>query len=66
MTTTFAAPRGRIYDDITHTIVADAGGFTSGNIPKNGTFSTMFITPGTYDYHCSIHPSMVGSIVVNP
>jgi len=53
-------------DGTTHTITADGGAFNSGNIGGGGTFSHTFTTPGTYAYHCSIHPTMVGSIVVNP
>jgi len=27
-------------------------------------FSALLKTPGTYDYFCSLHPKMVGHIVV--
>jgi plastocyanin len=30
------------------------------------TFSQTFTAPGEYDYFCSIHPRMVGKIVVKP
>ena len=47
-----------------HTITADDGSFTSDNIAKDGTFSFTFLTPGTYTYHCEIHPNMTGTITV--
>jgi plastocyanin len=44
-----------------------ANGFTaSGNLGRGSTHTVSFSAPGTYDYHCSLHPTMVGSIVVNP
>lgn len=33
-------------------------------LATNATFSFTFANPGTYDYHCSIHPEMHGSVVV--
>lgn len=47
-----------------HTITADDGSFTSDNVPQDGTFSFTFLTPGTYAYHCEIHPNMTGTITV--
>jgi len=54
-------------DGIAHTVTSDTGSTTlnSGNINSNGVFSFMFMTAGTYNYHCAIHPSMVGKVVVN-
>ena len=53
-------------DGVTHTVTSDtAGQFNSGNVAANGVFSFMFMTVGTYNYHCSIHPSMIAKIVVN-
>lgn len=44
-----------------------AGAFpSSGNLGRGGTHTVSFNAAGTYQYHCSIHPGMVGSIVVNP
>ncbi|MGH7631502.1 MAG: cupredoxin domain-containing protein [Gemmatimonadales bacterium] len=44
-----------------------AGAFPpSGNLGGNQTHTVSFTAQGTYDYHCSVHPNMVGTIVVNP
>jgi plastocyanin len=51
-------------DTIAHTSTGDAGGWNSGVIGPGGTFSANFPTSGTYTYHCSIHPDMVGTVVV--
>ncbi len=32
--------------------------------PSSGTFSFTFAQPGTFDYFCSIHNTMTGSVVV--
>ena len=67
-----------------HTTVSDNGVWTSGMLAApgggggyggggsaGGTFSFTFMTPGTFGYHCAIHPpsmypSFVGSVVVTP
>lgn len=52
-------------DGVNHPIVSDmAGMFESGNLAPNATFSNIFTIAGTYKYHCSIHPSMTGTITV--
>ncbi|MGI8690363.1 MAG: cupredoxin domain-containing protein [Thermomicrobiales bacterium] len=52
-------------DGPTHTVTSDmAGIFDSGNLAPNKSFSFTFNTPGTFAYHCSIHPTMMGSVVV--
>ena len=50
--------------NVEHTVVSDDGKFGSGVLGVNDTFSTKFATPGTYPYHCSIHPFMKGTVVV--
>jgi len=51
--------------DITvHTSTADNDGWSSGTIRPGGSFSTRFPTPGTFTYHCAIHPNMVGIVIV--
>jgi plastocyanin len=51
-------------DDEPHTAVSDTGVFKSGGMDTNESFSFKFDKPGTYHYTCSIHPRMVGTIVV--
>jgi plastocyanin len=45
-------------------VIADNGEFSSSLLAKGATFSFTFDTAGTYGYHCSIHPSMTGTVVV--
>lgn len=51
-------------DDEPHTVVSDTGLFRSSALDTNESFSFSFDKPGTYHYACSIHPRMVGTIVV--
>jgi predicted lipoprotein with Yx(FWY)xxD motif len=51
-------------DDMAHTVTATNGAFDSGDLDKGGTFSFTFTKAGTFDYICSIHPSMKGRITV--
>ncbi|HEY7801760.1 MAG TPA: plastocyanin/azurin family copper-binding protein, partial [Dehalococcoidia bacterium] len=51
----------------THTVTSDSGSamsFDSGNLPAGQTFTETFPAAGTFTYHCTIHPSMTGSVVV--
>jgi plastocyanin len=53
-------------DAIGHTVTSDTGVFDSvGTISTNGTFSYMFATAGTFTYHCKVHPTMTGTVIVN-
>jgi plastocyanin len=47
-----------------HDVVADNGEFKSQLFDKGQSFSFTFTKAGTYAYHCSIHPGMVGTVVV--
>jgi plastocyanin len=51
-------------DDEPHTVVSDTGLFRSGAVDTDENFSFKFDKPGTYHFTCSIHPRMVGTIVV--
>lgn len=44
----------------------DAGSvFDSGIMSPDATFDFVFDTAGTYDYHCTMHPQMVGTVNVS-
>ncbi len=51
-------------DDIPHVIASTDGLFKSKALDTDQTYSFTFTKPGTYSYFCSIHPKMVGKIVV--
>ena len=51
-------------DGTAHTVTADDNRFHSDFLDQGQTFSQTFSAPGTYPYHCSIHPFMKGKIVV--
>jgi plastocyanin len=51
-------------DEEPHTVVSDSGLFRSGAMDTNQSFSFRFDKPGTYRFFCSIHPRMVGTILV--
>ena len=56
-------------DSAPHQILADSGqtgvdGFSSPNMATGSTYSYTFQKAGTWAYHCSIHPSMKGTVVV--
>jgi plastocyanin len=51
-------------DDEPHTVVSNTQLFRSGALDTKETFSFKFSEPGTYHFTCSIHPRMVGTIVV--
>ena len=51
-------------DDEPHTVTSSVGVFTSPGLDTNETFSYEFSTPGTYPYHCKLHPHMTGTIIV--
>jgi plastocyanin len=51
-------------DSTTHHVVSDTGAFDSGNLNSGQSYSFTFNKTGSYPYHCSIHPSMTGTIIV--
>jgi plastocyanin len=53
-------------DDDSHTVASSSKLFKSKALDTGDKFSFTFTTPGTYAYICSVHPYMIGTIVVEP
>ncbi|HEY6770798.1 MAG TPA: cupredoxin family copper-binding protein [Candidatus Sulfotelmatobacter sp.] len=51
-------------DDIPHNVVSTDGIFKSKVRDTDEKFSYTFTKAGTYSYYCSVHPKMVGQVVV--
>lgn len=51
-------------DSVPHSATSDTGAWDSGNIPSGGSKSVTFSTSGTFPYHCTVHPMMTATIVV--
>ena len=49
---------------VAHTVTADGGTFDH-SMPSGATFSFAFTKAGSFAYHCTIHPSMHGTILVS-
>ena len=52
------------YDSASHTVTSNDGTFDSGGISTGNTFSFTFTSAGTFNYYCSPHPNMTGSVTV--
>jgi plastocyanin len=52
------------HDQDPHTVVDRSKKFNSGAMDTNDSFSYTFTEPGTYKYFCTLHPMMVGKIIV--
>jgi plastocyanin len=50
--------------NVPHTVTSDDGQFDSGVLMPGDSYTVMFKGQGTITYHCSIHPSMMGSVTV--
>lgn len=51
-------------DDTPHTVASSSKLFKSKVLDTDGSFSFTFTTPGMYEYFCSLHPYMTGTVVV--
>ena len=54
------------FDDggLEHTVTEDNNAFDSGRM-SSGTYSRTFETPGTVNYHCTVHARMRGTVIVS-
>ena len=60
---TLAIPKGTTVTwhnlgSVDHTVTSDTKGMFDSRVSPGKVFSFTFSTPGTYNYHCSIHTSM--------
>ena len=51
-------------DAVAHTATADDGSWNAGTIAAGQTAQVSFDAAGTFPYHCAIHASMHGTVVV--
>ena len=51
-------------DTETHHLVLDDGSIDSGRLAPGTMSQPQTVAAGTSTYHCTIHPSMVGTVVV--
>ncbi|OBH64484.1 cupredoxin family copper-binding protein [Mycobacterium sp. E2479] len=51
-------------DEEPHTVAASDGSFRSPGMGTGATFAHTFSAAGSFDYVCSIHPMMRGTVVV--
>lgn len=49
-------------DSVTHHIVMNDGSLDTGDIPPGGSSAALTMATDGGNYHCTIHPGMVGSI----
>ena len=47
-----------------HTVTSDKGDWGSGELANGQTFTATFTKPGTFEYHCKLHPDMKAKITV--
>lgn len=53
-------------DEEPHTVTASGGAFRSPGMGTGATYAFTFSEPGTFDYICTIHPFMHGTVTVTP
>ena len=51
-------------DQVAHTATADGGSFDTKLISQGKSASVTFDKAGTYPYHCTPHPNMKGTVIV--
>jgi plastocyanin len=51
-------------DPAEHTVTEEGGGFDSGTMAANGSFTRKFDRPGEYRYICALHPGMTAMVAV--
>jgi plastocyanin len=52
-------------DTVVHRIVSNDGAFDTGNLAAGATSAAVTLTGDGANYHCTIHPGMIGSIAAS-
>ena len=52
------------HDDVPHTVRSAEMKFTSGTLDTDDSYSYTFAEPGTYEYFCTVHTHMTGTVIV--
>jgi plastocyanin len=47
-----------------HTVTSTTELFNSGRLDAGASYSLKFANPGTFDYYCTVHPTMKGVVTV--
>jgi plastocyanin len=50
--------------NVTHTVTSDTGNELSSTVTPGATYQHVFMTADSFPYHCTIHPTMHGSVTV--
>ena len=53
------------HDTEAHTVTSNTSAFGSPVLQPGTSYSFTFTKPGTYRYHCTIHPFMTGTVTVS-
>lgn len=51
-------------DSVPHSVTFKNGMADSGLFKLGQSFSSTFQSAGTYQYYCTVHPSMIGTVIV--
>ncbi|MBI3841143.1 MAG: cupredoxin domain-containing protein [Thaumarchaeota archaeon] len=62
---TWTNTEGGVYA-YSHTVTSETGAFSSPTLDSGQSFTCVFNHTGTYQYHCSFHSFMTGTIEVGP
>ena len=65
-TSTYSGTTSTTHHLVSDSLVSGSPLWNSGAMGAAKTFSFTFTAPGTVTYHCTIHPSMTGTITIAP
>jgi plastocyanin len=51
------------HDVTSHTVTFDDGSVNSGELKPGDNYEFTFSTPGTFNYHCSMHPGQMNAVI---